>query len=214
MTTLADLQADIQDDIADTTGEYSSQIVSAIQKAQRYCERYSFFFNQTRTITFTTVASQSAYGSSDNSNIPTLIHIHKAFLEDASSERSILRRVPFTDIEWLNDNSASTGEPYEYAYFEQQIWLYPIPSSANYTVRLNVTNYRLGVLSNGPDTNAWLDYAYDMMKERATYNLAKDTLKDPEMAGAALAAYRDELSQLFMETNDRLRTGKIRATTF
>lgn len=214
MATRDDLAADIANDIDDSTGEYSSEIVSAIQRAQRYCERMSFYFNQTRTITFATVASQTAYGASANANIPTLIEIQSAWCEDAGGERTPLTRVPFSTIEALTDNSASGGEPFNFAYFEQQVWLYPIPDSANYTIRLVCSNYRLGALTAGNSTNAWLDEAYDMLKERAKYELASDSLKDPDIAAAALGKFEDEKSALMGEAFRRLSTRRVKVRQF
>ena len=214
MTTRADLAAEIADDIDDTTGFYSSQIATAIKAAQRECERETYYFNQTRTITFTTVASQSAYGTSDNANIPTLVHIRSAWIEDSNGERTDLRRITQEEWEWRADNSASTGEPYSYTYFEQQVFLYPVPNSANYTIRLIASPYRLDVLTNGTDTNAWLTEAYDLLKARAKYILARDTLKDPELAQAMYANWTDQDRMLTGETTRRLGTGRIRATKF
>lgn len=214
MTTRADLAAEIADDIDDTTGFYASQITRAIQAAQRECERETYYFNQTRDITFTTVAGQSSYDSSDNTSIPTLVHIRSAWIEDASNERTPLRRIRQEDWELLSDNSAATGEPFDYTYFAQKVFLYPIPDSANYTVRLIASPYRLDVLEQGGDTNAWLTEAYDLLKARAKYILARDTLKDMDLAGAMLANWQDQDRMLTGETTRRLGTGRIRATRF
>lgn len=214
MTTLADIMADIADDVDDTTGEYGDQIKKAIQGAQRYCARDSYYFNETRDVTFSTVADQEWYDSSDNANIPTLVRIVAAYSEDAQGQRTPLKRVSNDDLELLSDNSASTGEPSCWAYFNKQIRLYPIPGSTTYTIRLQLSPYRLTDLSEPDDTNAWLDEAYDMIKARAKYIFFTNTIKDAALAGAALNDYHDQKARLDVETSSRSGTGIIRPTAF
>jgi hypothetical protein len=214
MPTLADLIADIADNIDDTTGEYESQTRSAILAAIRYCERYTFYFNETRDVTFPTVNGQEWYTSADNANIPTMVHIQAAFSADSVGRRVELRRSMPADLELLSDNSASRGEPYTYTYFNQKIRLYPIPGTTVYTIRLQLGPYRLATLINDSDTNAWLSEAYDLIKSRAKYILQKDTLKDAALASEALNDYNDQQEALKGETSSRNGRGRIVATCF
>lgn len=214
MTTLADLTSAIADDIDDTTGEYSGAILTAIQAAQRYCERSTYYFNETRDVTFTTVNGQEWYSSADNANIPTLIRIEAVYSEDANGQRQFLTRETPKELEYLSDNSATTGRPYMWTYFNQKIRLYPIPGADVYTIRLQLGLYRLAPLALPADTNAWLSEAYDMLKARAKYILCKDTLKDPSLAAEALNDWRDQDEALAGETASRAGSGKIRPTSF
>lgn len=214
MTTLADLRTDIADDIDDTTGEYTAQIDTAIKAAQRYCERYTFYFNETRDQTFSTVDGQQWYGTSDNAHIPTAVRIHELYSEDSNGQSTRLTRVAPTELETLSDNSAASGEPYLWTYFNEQIRLYPIPGATVYTIRMQLGPYRLTALSAGGDTNAWLDEAYDLMKARAKYILYKNTIKDANLAAEALNDYNDQLVSLKGETSSRTGTGCIQATNF
>lgn len=214
MTTYADLQADIADDIDDTTGEYSNQIKKAITGAIRYCERNTYYFNETRDITFPTINGREWYDAADNTNIPTLIHIAGVWSEDSSGKRSTIRETTPQELELLTDNAASRGEPYAYVYFGQRIRLYPIPNDAAYTIRLQVGPYRLSPLVNDLDENAWLNEAYDMVKARAKYILFKNTIKDAALAAEALNDYNDQEISLKSETTSRNATGCIQATCF
>ena len=214
MATLADLRSAISDDIDDTTGEYSAQITSAIQAAIRYCERKNFYFTQSRTITFSTVAAQQFYGAADNSLIPSLVQITDMWSEDSSGRRFIISQEEENELEYLSDNSASSGRPYAYAYFAQQIRLYPVPDSAAYTIRVQVGAYKLTQLSADSDTNVWLTEGYDMIKARAKYILAKDTVKDATIAAEALNDFNDQMRVLSDETSRRGATGEIEATCF
>lgn len=214
MTTLADITAAIADDVDDTTGEYGAQITSAVLAAIRYCERKTYYFNETRDVTFTTVADQDWYGSADNSNIPTLVKIQAAFLTDSSGQTIEIFRTTPEHLELLLDASATSNKPYWWTYFGQRIRLYPKPDVATYTVRLQLGPYRLTPLVNPSDTNAWLDEAYDMVKARAKYVLYKDTIKEPALAAEALNDFEDQKKALKAETAQRNGTGNIRPTQF
>lgn len=214
MSTLAALMADIADDVDDTTGEYTNQIRSAILGAIRYCERTSYYFNQTRDVTFPTVQGQEWYGAADAADIPTLVDIQYAYLEGPTVERRTLRRMQNVDIEEISPTSAEMGEPYCWAYFNQQIRVYPIPGDNQYTIRLQVAPYRLAPLTEDDQENAWLTEAYDMIKARAKYILAKNTLKDVDVAVESLNGFNDQELALAAETSRRMSTGQIRATCF
>jgi len=214
MATLAQIKADIADDIDDTTGEYSAAIAKAVTKAIRYCERKPFYFNETRDITFPTVATQEWYDGVDNSNIPTLVRIQYAFREDANNVRLPLNRETPELLEYLADNSAIRGEPMSWTYFGQRIRLYPIPDTQPFTIRLQVGPYRLAPLVNDSDSNVWTTEAEDLVKARAKYIVCKDTLKDPNMAAEALNDYNDQLSALQAETSARNGSGYIQPTSF
>lgn len=213
MTTLADLTADIADDIDDTTGEYGGPILKAVQGAQRDCERNTYYFNETRDETFVTVAAQEWYGAAANANIPTLVHIQMAYFVDAQGNVLEMRRALPEDLEVLSGNGAAQGQPYAWTYFDQQIRIYPIPNAV-YTIRLQLGPYRLTQLVNPPDTNAWLDEAYDLMKARSKYRLYKNTLKDAALAAEALNDWNEQDSALTGETTSRHSTGRIRPTRF
>ena len=214
MATLADIKADIADSIDDTTGEYAAQIATAINKAIRYCERKTFYFNETRDVTFVTVDGQEWYGAADNANIPTLVHIQAAFREDANNVRLPLNYDYPQSIELLADNSAIRGEPMSYTYFGQRVRLYPIPDTQPFTIRLQVGPYRLTALSGDADSNVWTTEAQDLITARAKYIVANDTLKDAVIAAEALNDYNDQLTALEAETSSRNGSGYIQPTSF
>jgi hypothetical protein len=212
--TFSDLMFVIFDEIDDTTEEYSSQVQNAILGAIRFCEREQYYFNETRDVTFDTVAGQQWYDGTANSNIPTLGRIVEAYLELPSGERRTMRRVTPEEVELLSDNSASRGEPYCWTYFGQRLRIYPIPSDTVYTIRLQLGPYRLAKISDTSDSNAWVVEAFDMIKARAKYILQKDILKDAALATEALNDYNDQHDALKAETSRRNSSGFIRVTCF
>lgn len=214
MPTLGQLKADIADDIDDTSGEYAGAIHKAVLAAVRYCERKTFYFNETRDITFPTINGQEWYGVADNANIPTLVRIQYAFREDANNVRLPLDYDTPQSIELLADNSAIRGEPSSYTYFGQRVRLYPIPDTQVFTIRLQVGPYRLTPLAVDADTNAWTTEAYDLIKARAKYLVGKDTLKDPNLATEALNDYNQQEAALEAETSSRNGSGYVQPTCF
>lgn len=212
--TFYDMMTVIADEIDDTTGEYQPQIQNSILSAIRFCERNIYYFNETRDVTFQTVANREWYDKSDNPNIPTLVRIVAAYCEDGAGQRTILRRVMPEDIESISDNTASSGEPYMFTYFGQRLRLYPVPRDASYTVRLQLSAYRLNEIQTSMDSNAWFTEAFDLIKARAKYQLYKDYLKDAPLAAASLNDFNEEDSALSAETSRRNGRGKIIGTAF
>ena len=212
MATFGDIKADLSDDIDDPNNEYGSQIASAVLAAIRYCERTQFYFNETREKTFNTVIGQQWYDENDLADIKTLIRIHRAYVTVLGNTTDLLLISP-DEIEVLSDNTAATGEPYGYCVFGQRLRLYPIPNAA-YQVRLQLAPYRLTMPSADGDQTVWTTEAYDMIKARAKYILAKNTLKDPAIAAEALNDFQDQFQALKAETSSRLGTGRILPTSF
>ena len=211
--TFPQLISDISRDIDDTTGEYTADIQRAIAASIRYCERETYYFNETRDVTFSTVAGQQWYGSAAHEQIPRLVTIQAAFREDAAGNVLDLRRETPESMELVTDRNGAKGEPVAFTYFGQRLRLYPIPDAA-YKIRLQLGAYRLAPLTSFEIPNAWVTEAYDLIKARAKYILGKDTLKDPQVATEALSDYQDQHKALKRETTSRSTSGIIRVTCF
>lgn len=78
----------------------------------------------------------------------------------------------------------------------------------------NLGTRRLPVLTGDDAVNPWTSDAYDMIKARAKYILAKNTLKDVAVAQEALNDYHEQDKQLREETHLRRSTGFVRPTWF
>lgn len=212
MTTFADIKSAIADDIDDTSGEYAAQISTAVSAAIRYCERARYYFNQTRDKAFPTVSGRAIYNGDDLTDIATLVQARAVFLIEASGQALPLDKITAEEMEVLA-GAATAGKPTSYSYFAQQMRLFPTPDAA-YTIRLQLSPYRLTPLVNESDTNAWLTEAYDLVKARAKYILHKDTIKDANLAAEALNDFNDQHGALRKETDLRNGTGYIRPTQF
>lgn len=210
MTTLATLKAEIASDLDREDGSLATEIAAAITTAIGYYKPKRFYFNERRSLTFSTVASQQNYGSADNTAIPDLVRIDRVH-KTVSGQRMTLRRVDFLDLEPLYDVSASTGEPYDFAYFNREIWLYPVPDQV-YTIRVIGLYKVAGPATDGEADNPWMTEAYELIRYRAEAYLAANSLRNPELASAKLQAEADALSSLRAETTKRASLGTIQGS--
>src|SRR5690242_5976513 len=121
--TYLDMQTRIGDEVQDSTG-IPSNIKNAIQDAIKLYRGTRFYWNQ-KTITFSTVANQEYYSTSDNSDIPNLVEIDAAVISN-NGVKSELVPVAFEEID-VSQSGQAISIPRNYAYFNQQIRLYPIP---------------------------------------------------------------------------------------
>jgi len=212
--TFYDMLTVISDEIDDVTGEYGNQIQTCIFKAIRVCERGPYYFNEATDITFRTVAGRKWYDGKDNPNIPSLVRIVAAFIEDGGGARLQLVRSGPDELELLGGRSSTRGRPTSFTYFGQRIQLYPAPATDGETIRLQLGPYRLAPIQSASDSNVWFTEAFDLVKARAKYELYRDYLKDPAPAVAALDDFHEQDKLLAAETSRRNGSGRITATAF
>lgn len=222
--TYGDLQARIADELirSDLTSQIKIAILSAITTYQR--ER--FYFNESRSSTFSTVAGQEFYTSADLAAIPNLINIDTVLFYQSPSYRYPLDVRTWDELElWsLNPNTVS-GFPSDYAYYAQQLRLYPIPSGV-YTVRLSgVQRLTPDPLSADSDTNAWMTDGEELIRQRAKGDLLINTIRDPDyqagqaqlaMMGESYLCHAEKSAYLAVrgQTTQLLSSGRVRATQF
>lgn len=223
--TYLQMQTQIIDELGDradllapllTAAAASSPIKRAIQSAIAKWERERFYFNEvynSATPLFTTVAGQELYTSSDAAGIATAPDIDelRALI---SGTRVVLTRRSWGELESASSNPSARGQPSEWAYFGQQLRLYPIPDTA-YAIAASRVQ-RLAALSADSDTNVWTTDGYDLIRCEAIVHLARGILKDPALAAQAEAQIhspRGYLYQLKAETARRAKSG-IKPSSF
>jgi hypothetical protein len=176
MTTYADMKTRIADEFVNeaiTTG----QIENAIKSAVKHYEREPFWFNS-RIVTFSTVAGNEYYTSTNPADFENIIRIDSMQLTSGSTKVR-LRGVDNRHIDDLQDGSV-TGEPELYSRYADKIRLYPVPSAV-YTIQIDHV-YKLAVLADDGDTNAWTDECEEMIRQAAKRILASDILHADDMA--------------------------------
>ena len=211
MTTYGNMQDRIADELDRT--DLTSQIQKAIQTAIDAYEKRRFWFNESRALTFNTVANQEFYGSSDATDLPNLIFIDTVKLSLTATEKVELDRVPYEELEHESDNlTADGGQPTCYAWYASQMRLYPIPDAA-YAVRVSGV-FALSDLSATADTNAWMTDAEVLIRSRAKREIYTHLLRDLEGAGIMAQAEMSALKELIEVNNSRKSTGSIVPSDF
>ena len=232
-TTYLVLQQQIADELGDRTDLLSplsdssltlSPIKNAIQSAIAMWEREPFYFNEYYGISaFDTVASQEFYTVTDLAAIATLPKIDKLHILVNNNRYTIYQRT-WQYLEDISVNpSVVTSLPVDYAYFAEQIRLYPIPDGA-YPITINA-NQRLTALSADGDANAWTQDGFDLIRAQAKLILAQEVLHDTDLAAEAKTAIygdprmfgqqnRGYLYALKAETARRTGQGRIRPSFF
>ncbi|MGJ4954624.1 hypothetical protein ACQR1H_03195 [Bradyrhizobium sp. HKCCYLRH2015] len=208
MGSYLDLQNSIASDL--TRDDLGSQIRGAIQDAIKQYERQRFWFNTTRSMTFQTVAGQTAYTGADLAQIPYAIRIDDLFLRWSTSTFPLDREEP-DKFEFLT-GLPNRGKPTTWTYVDNQIMLWPIPLMA-YTVRPHM-HYRLTPLSADTDSNAWTNEAENLIRAHAKLILYTNVVEDPEGMQRIQAEIPGLKAGLDYETSARSATGRIRATDF
>lgn len=210
MSTLAIMKARVADELA--RSDLTSQIAYAITDAIERYQQDRFWFNESRDVTFPTVASQEYYTSSDNANIPNLYAIDYVVTTVGSNVHELKQLDP-GEIELLSDNGTQTGEPYAYAYFQKKIRLYPVPNAV-YTIRVAGHVKVAAPASDSEADNVWMTDAERLIRSRAKYELAVHVLKDAEMAVAMTGAVTEAYDLLKGRTNRQVGTGEVATVQF
>lgn len=212
MTTLATLKSTIADDIA--RPDLTNQIAAAITQAIDFYKEERLFWMDTRTETFPTVADQSAYDVDDAAAIPLFIKVDAMMLQDSDGiEYGPLDRIDQTVMEQLLDDSASTGRPDSWSYYNDTFYFHPIPDGV-YTVRPMGQIEIAAPSSDVEVNNRWMTKGFELLRCAAKANLYVHTVKeDGEAAKYGMAAER-QLAMLRRDTSKRTATGRIVATQF
>lgn len=209
MSTYGAIKSRIADELDRT--DLSSQISLSVQSAIKFYEYECFWFNESRSITFDTVADQEFYDDGDSEYIPNLLMIHAVTVTVNSQRYKVEPRTYQTLEEWAV-NTSTTGEPTDYAYYAQQLRLFPIPDAA-YTVRISA-RIRFQELSADGDTNAWMTDAEELIRARAKADVFETALFDTVNSDRMRGYEAQSLMRLRAETGRRLGTGVIVPTYF
>lgn len=211
MATYLDMQTRIADEL--DRDDLSSQIKKAIVSAVAFYADRNFWFTQT-SFTFATVQGQRSYTSSDAAAIatsPSIEILNGSF----NSTRTELIKRSFEFIDAKTSQLTSYGEPEEWAYRAQTIWLYPIPDAAYTITAYHVPT--LTALSADSDENAWTSDAEELIRTHAKLDLIENVIRASDMAeDVAMLEKREArvLNKIITETAKREATGFLRPTQF
>ena len=205
MTTYGAMQTRIADELI--RDDLTSQIQNAIKTAIKYYERERFWFNENRAYT-TTVADQEYYElPSDFVGIDTLtitINSNKYPLTPRSWEH----------IEEENTGTSSqSGYPEEFAIYQGQFRLYPVPNTSGWTLTLAYIK-QFTTPSSSSDTSPWFVEAEPLIRTRAKFELFSHVIYELELAQLMAQMEERELHSLLRLTSKQRATRTLRPTTF
>lgn len=133
---------------------FGTRIEQCVQEAIDDVSRARYPWNQSRANTFSTVASQEIYTSSDASWIDDILEFDAVTVTISSTDKRPLCSATFVEIEEWNSDGTTTGQPTHYCYWGETLRIYPIPDAV-YVTRV-AGLFALTRLSADVDTNAWV----------------------------------------------------------
>jgi hypothetical protein len=204
------MQADVQRDLG--TSSLSAEISAAIPRIIKTYQSLPFWFNESRSYTFDTVAGTVWYGEAQDVDIGLIRQLDGVVIEDATNGDYVLKPMNVLEIEYLTDVNSSQADPIGYAYYDQKIGLYPIPDDV-YTVRLFGT-FALAAPTDDTAGNAWMVEAYDMIRAAVGGNLAFFKLRNFDLASSMMKMAKMKEEELLRDSMRRMKRGTVRASTF
>ena len=198
MSDLGTMIARISDEITDP--KVSARIPNAIQAAIRFYESERFWFNEGES-TASTVDGQQAYA------MPTDFLEAEALTVTWDTIRFSMKRRPWSWLRRHNLLATSTTLPRNWAYFADQMFLYPIPDKV-YTLTLSYLK-RLAALAAYADTNDWMTHGEELIRTRAQWDLMFHTAKDYTAAAMLNQAVEDTLLNLRGKSEQKIATGRL-----
>lgn len=209
MTTLAAMLTEIQADTERTSAADVTAMRSKINAAITQFQKKRFWFNESRDVSFSTVASQAEYAFE---TIGTEFYkIDGAYVTVSAQDVRELDRVSYVDLEEVY--GSASGVPRGYAYINRALRLSRSPD-AIYSVRL-AGHIRIDPpAADDTADNEWFTEAYELIMCHAKALLYahrwEDEVRAQTMAVAASTAYR----ALRGATADKTRTGYLELTEF
>lgn len=211
---MSDTYGSLLDRIADETrrprATFGTQIEACVQEAIDEYNLIRFPWNQSRSNTFSTVASQEFYTSSDSSFIDDILEFDEVTITISSTDKRNLCKRSMDDLQLWNHDSTSTGQPSDYAYWAQQIRLYPIPTAV-YTVRV-AGIFAPTRLSADADTNDWIvrGKGEKLIRCRASAIFYATYLRLPDRAVPFQNEADAEFDRQMASLSRREATGRVR----
>jgi hypothetical protein len=188
---------------------HTDQVRISIITAMNWYKHMEFYFNQ-GTHEFELTTNVQSYpkeesivaGVVSTAGWPADIErIIDTYVKVGGSRWLKMRQCSIDEIRYLTPTSTTVGVPEKYAYFEEKIWLTPIPNDSSstpiridYVKDLGIPTYAWvgsewkfyspgsAALLHDSFTNRWLDDAEELIRTRAKYDLYQHYYDDAENA--------------------------------
>ena len=155
-----------------------------------------------RSVGASSFTMMDVYGASVTASTTTT-----ATIRYANKTTRNLREVSYDEFagrEW----QISEGEPSNYAYHQDRIWLWPKPNGV-YSLTLWYVQ-RLTTLSADGDSNGWTNYAEPVIRNRAKWDVFLNYLRMPKLAQVAKLQEMDALEEMNLEHVQRNSMGRLK----
>lgn len=172
---------------------------------------------------FNTVQGQSVYTVSDNPNIQSIYWIEYLNVFVGSTAAKMTKRTP-EDIHLLNQQNQQSGQPTDFCYEGNKLVIYPIPSTV-WQVFIGGHVQIAAPAALNEDNNPWMNWAEQLIRCHAKYEIATHITRNPSMAQAMSPDAAGGLNgqpgetwrawrRLKAETNKVKSTGRVRSMQF
>ena len=212
MSTRAVLKARIADDL--DRDDITTQIEEAIADAITAYESEPFWWNEGRSITFSTVGGTWSYDAAGS--VGLIMSIDALHVLIGGRVRQLVPEQQNV-IEHLTEGGTTTerGEPTRYSFYDQALYLHPIPSAA-WTVRVIGTIKVPEPATDLEANNPWMmrGYGFELIRCRAKAYLAVHVVDDANLLQAMGLAEASALETLRAKHHRLTSTGRIIPTSF
>lgn len=209
---LAAMKARIADELGQRT-DLTSQIGLAIKDAIEFYEDDRFLFNETRDITFATVAGQAIYGADASPSIPMIRSFDYLLLYIDNVLQGEITREDVKILELEQSSGLSSGQPTRFAWYDKKIRLGPIPAGV-YTVRVAGRIKFAAPAADDEANNPWMIEAEALIRKRAKYDLALNVIEDLPLAQRLAPQITELFNKLTGRASRLAGTGKIEPMQF
>lgn len=208
MTTLAVMKTRIAKELRRTgAAGIDDDIEEAIYTAIEEYQSHRLRFNESRAVTFSTVADQDIYDESDEPGLGTIVECDYLTM---TVDDNTWRLDPGDAAEIDLQTNSSSGMPSEYVWYGEQLRLWPAPSSSGWTVRVVGHVTVAAPASDVEADNPWMIKAEKLIRCRAKRELALHRLRDPDLAALMGNEEMDALNKLERRHNQLVGTGRVR----
>jgi len=208
MTTRSIMLAEMADDMERSD---STAFTNKINAAIRHYQPTRFWFNESRSITFSTVDGTDTYGF--GTDITTEFYTIDGVYIVEGGRQHCVRAVDYSDLETLIETTPQEGRPFQRAFINRSLRFYPCPDAV-YTVRVIGHIKAAAPATDDEANNVWMTEAYDLIMSRAKAELYAHRYEDPNNAQIMRAAEEDALYRLNKAGQSKIGTGQIVPTQF
>jgi hypothetical protein len=184
--------------------DLTTEVTNAIDNAIRDYGSERFYFNETRSYTFTLTTGTDEYTLATVGSVEEFVKIDWLRIQ-VGAVWVRLDRIDADNMEELHAQSL-TGQPYCWTVYEDKLRLFPTPAQ-DYPIKI-AGHYRLLSVSGG-GVNAWITVAGNLIRYSALRRLYAFPVKNVQAAQGAGVMEQDELVYLRRETDRRKRKGAM-----